>query len=241
MTDMQQLPLYEVRRSTRARRARLTLTDSGDALVVLPARAPDALAADLVARHVDWLLRHQRRIIAERRALDARPPWGAGRTLALRGIAQSVVVERLAAAGRQSVGLELRPGPTIVVRGHADTAAGLAAVLERWLRAEARRDIEAAVARRAHEMGVSPTSITVRDQRTRWGSASRLGTLSFSWRLVLCPPEVLDYVVVHELAHLRWRGHGERFWALVRRYAPAADEHRRWLAAQHRPLHAALD
>ena len=86
-----------------------------------------------------------------------------------------------------------------------------------------------------------PHAITVRDQRTRWGSASRQGTLSFSWRLVLAPPEILDYVVVHELAHLRWAGHGTRFWSLVRRFAPAADHHRRWLRQNEARLRHALD
>jgi predicted metal-dependent hydrolase len=90
-------------------------------------------------------------------------------------------------------------------------------------------------------MGFWPNRLTVRDQRTRWGSASRRGTLSFSWRLVMCPAEVLDYVVVHELAHLRWAGHGPRFWALVRRHVPRADEHRRWLREHHALLRAALD
>ena len=80
-------------------------------------------------------------------------------------------------------------------------------------------------------MGVAPTAITVRDQRSRWGSASRAGSLSFSWRLVLAPPFVLDAVVTHELGHLRHADHSQRFWALVRMYAPRTDEARRWLRA----------
>ena len=90
-------------------------------------------------------------------------------------------------------------------------------------------------------MRLEPGRVTLRDQRTRWGSASRRGTLSFSWRLVLCPPEILDYVVVHELAHLRWAGHGARFWTLVRRHAPAAEHYRRWLRQNELRLHHAID
>jgi predicted metal-dependent hydrolase len=235
------LPPYSVRRSARARRARLTLSDSGDALVVLPMRAPESLAAELVARHGAWLERHRGRILAVRSALAERPALGAGRAVSLRGVAHAVVVERSSARARPSVGVVAGPAPAIVVRIGFDPEMSVAAVLERWLRAEARRDIGERVARRAAELGVSPASISVRDQRTRWGSASGSGALSFSWRLVLCPPAVLDYVVVHELAHLRWRGHGPRFWALVRRHVPDADTHRRWLRAEHRALHAALD
>jgi predicted metal-dependent hydrolase len=83
--------------------------------------------------------------------------------------------------------------------------------------------------------------MSVRGQRARWGSASRDGSLSFNWRLLLAPPFVLDAVVVHELAHLRIRGHSRSFWSLVERHAPRTVEARRWLRAHHRELLAALD
>jgi predicted metal-dependent hydrolase len=93
----------------------------------------------------------------------------------------------------------------------------------------------------AATIGVSPTRISVRAQRARWGSASRDGALSFNWRLVLAPTWVLDSVVVHELCHLRVHGHTDAFWSLVRSHAPRADEARRWLRTHHRELLAALD
>jgi predicted metal-dependent hydrolase len=97
------------------------------------------------------------------------------------------------------------------------------------------------VRERASELGVAVRRISVRDQRTRWGSASCSGSLSFSWRLVMAPGWVLDYVVVHELAHLRHAGHGLRFWGLVRRTAPRTDEARGWLLAHEDELRHALD
>jgi hypothetical protein len=90
-------------------------------------------------------------------------------------------------------------------------------------------------------MDVEPKRITIRDQRTRWGSASRSGTLSFNWRLILAPPEVLDYVVVHELAHLRWAGHGKRFWSLVGKHFRNYLGARKWLRDHHDELRHALD
>jgi hypothetical protein len=219
---------------------RLTVTESGDALVVLPTWADESQAAELVARHAAWLERQRRRILEERASLDARPELGAGRLLPLRGTSLPVIVEA-ATAGRSSVTVMARSAPAIVVRRAAANGDSVAVLIERWLRAEARRDVAVAVARRAAEMGLTYGRLSIRDQRTRWGSASARGALSFSWRLVLCPPDVLDYVVVHELAHLRWRGHGPRFWALVRRHVPRTDEHRRWLGEQHRALHAVLD
>ena len=93
----------------------------------------------------------------------------------------------------------------------------------------------------ASALSVTPSRITLRDTRSRWGSASRKGTLSFSWRLVLAPPEALETVVIHELAHLRVFGHGSRFWALVAAERPDHAEWRRWLRAHSHELHAALD
>lgn len=83
----------------------------------------------------------------------------------------------------------------------------------------------------APEMGVSPGKIRVKDMRSLWGSCSYRGDLSFNVRLMGAPPEVLDYVVVHELAHLKWRGHGRRFWDLVQKHCPEAKARRRWLRA----------
>ncbi len=88
---------------------------------------------------------------------------------------------------------------------------------------------------------VTPAAITIRDQRTRWGSASKQGRLAFSWRLILAPPEALETVVIHELAHLRVFGHGPRFWALVASRRPDHKAWRRWLHDHSTELHAALD
>lgn len=83
----------------------------------------------------------------------------------------------------------------------------------------------------AAQMGVSHGKVRVKDMRSLWGSCSYRGDLSFNVRLLSAPPEVLDYVVVHELAHLRWRGHGRRFWDLVQKHCPEQRRHRRWLRA----------
>ena len=81
----------------------------------------------------------------------------------------------------------------------------------------------------ANVLGVEAGRIQVRDQRTRWGSCSAAGNLSFNWRLVLAPFEVLDYVVVHELCHLVEPSHGQRFWSIVEQRRPRYREARRWL------------
>jgi predicted metal-dependent hydrolase len=113
-------------------------------------------------------------------------------------------------------------------------------VLEVWLRDQARLAIEATVADHAAALDVRPAAISLRDPRSRWGSASRQGRLMFSWRLVLASPEALETVVIHELAHLRVFGHGPRFWSLVAGRRPDHVIWRRWLRAHSLELHGAL-
>jgi predicted metal-dependent hydrolase len=111
---------------------------------------------------------------------------------------------------------------------------------EREGRSRARGLLHELAAGEAQRLGVSFRRIAIRDQRTRWGSCSSRGTLSFNWRLVLAPLEVAEYVVVHELCHLREPNHSPRFWQLVAAARPAYREQRRWLADHGWELQAYL-
>jgi hypothetical protein len=132
-------------------------------------------------------------------------------------------------------------GDELEVRLAARDRDRVAAVIEAWLRLRAREAIDAAIARHAAALEVQATGVTIRDQRTRWGSAARTGRLAFSWRLVLAPPEALDTVVVHELAHMRVFGHGPAFWDLVASRRPDHRAWRRWLRDHAIELHGALE
>src|SRR5688500_17102883 len=217
---------FRIRRSARARRSRLTITDDGEPLVTLPSRAPERDAAALVARHQVWIARHVARIQARRDAREARPPLGAGRAVLYRGVPHRVV-SIAAIDGRRRASVKAANGAIVIVSSPLEPRT-TAEMLSAWMRAEAKRELTERVAARAAEMGIMPTRVTVRDQRTRWGSASRRGTLSFSWRLLMCAPHVLDYVVVHELAHLRVAGHSAAFWRLVDRHFPDSRGARQW-------------
>ena len=229
---------YKVRRSDRARRSRLTVTEAGEVVVVLPHRAPGDEAGQLVARHAGWLDRHVGRLREERVRLDRRPALGEGRRLEVDGVPLRVWAVD-AGAQRPGRGHVELAGEQLVVRLGRD-GRETAGVLEPWLRERARSRLAERVAARAAEMAARPGRITIRDQSSRWASASRSGALSFSWRLLLVPPYVLDAVVVHELAHLRVRGHSRAFWALVEGHAPRTAEARRWLREHAREVRAAL-
>jgi predicted metal-dependent hydrolase len=119
--------------------------------------------------------------------------------------------------------------------------------LERWYRDEARRHIATVVSRESRRLGVRPGRIGIRDPRTRWGSCSARGNLSFSWRLVIAPLEVLEYVVVHELCHLRELNHSKRFYGLLDAARPGWREEAAWLREfgwelhEYRPERAAIE
>lgn len=109
--------------------------------------------------------------------------------------------------------------------------------LRDWLIEEARRDLDARVLHHAAKLGVKPKRIAIRDQATRWGSCSTTGVLSFSWRLILAPGRILDYVAAHEVAHLAEMNHGPKFWALVERTMPTMKEAKTWLQLYGLDLH----
>jgi predicted metal-dependent hydrolase len=106
-----------------------------------------------------------------------------------------------------------------------------------FLRREAHRDLADASHRAAATLGVTVKRISVRDQTSRWGSCSTTGVLSYSWRLILAPPFVLEYLAVHEVAHLVEMNHSPRFWRLVGRMCPDADRAKAWLDQNGADLH----
>jgi predicted metal-dependent hydrolase len=119
--------------------------------------------------------------------------------------------------------------------------AGQAAHIDRrvadFLRREAKRDLEAASLRYARALGLAVRRVMVRDQSSRWGSCSTTGMLSFSWRLILAPSEVLDYLAAHEVAHLLEMNHSARFWRLVQQICPHHQSAKAWLDAHGADLH----
>lgn len=206
-------PEFVIRRSAKARRVRLQVTDEGVALIVMPLRAAEREAAALFEKHRDWVARQQAKVEERRLKLAARPSLAAGRVLMINGAARKVRVGN----DRER------------------------AALERQLRKEAREVFKARIKAWAKQMDVKPTSLQVRDQKSRWGSASKDGAMSLSWRLILCPPEILDYLVVHELAHLRYGGHGKRFWGLVAKHYGDHRAARKWLHDHNDEIREALD
>ncbi|MEN6571333.1 MAG: SprT family zinc-dependent metalloprotease, partial [Anaerolineaceae bacterium] len=213
---------YQVKWSARARRYRLAVSTEGVS-VTLPAGVPASEADRFIQQNSSWL-KEQLRKLERRRAKSKVEPLPAD-VILLRG--KAVQVKVLEESVSRSRALVREAGGRLEMRLPA--GARKDEVLEAALRKLAREEVERAVAVHSRIMRLSPGAVSIRDQRTRWGSCSSRGTLSFNWRLVMAPPEVLNYVVVHELAHLKVPNHSREFWALVARYDPAFKEHRLWL------------
>ncbi|HEX8940323.1 MAG TPA: SprT family zinc-dependent metalloprotease [Candidatus Limnocylindrales bacterium] len=239
---------YILRHSPRARRLRLTVDPRRGVIVTVPAGRGAAAARRAVEPFLRereaWLRRHLERQAALRARLDglARGELRDGAVVPYLGVPHVVRLVAGSPAVRRST--VTREGDAdsdaLVVRLVARDRRRPAAVLEAWLRDRARLALVAAIERHGPALGVRPAAVTLRDQRTRWGSATREGRLSFSWRLVLAPPEALETVAIHELAHLRVFGHGPGFWALVASRRPDHRIWRRWLREHGPELHAVL-
>jgi predicted metal-dependent hydrolase len=240
---------YTLRRSPRARRLRVVIHPDRGVVVTLPvatrrgwARA-DGLVVDFLAEREAWLRRHLDRQATARDRLLERPSLDAGRLVPYRGEPHRVRVVQAPDGTRRSrvgrVGAE--DGDELLVERAARDLRSTAAILESWFRERARADLDLAIARHAQALGVTPARITVRDTTSRWGSCSRKGNLSFSWRLVLAPPQALETVAAHELCHLRVFGHGPTFHSLLAGRVPDHAAWRRWLRRHAPELHAALD
>lgn len=186
----------------------------------MPLRAVDALVRGRADELLAMLREVEARLDADRQAhpvADGSPIVVEGRRVTLRLFEGRRVKGELAAG-------EYR----LTLKNPADEAA-VRAALKSALSALALARIRGRLAHFAPRIGRAPGRIAIRDQKTRWGSCSQKGNLNFNWKLILAPPEALDYVVVHELCHLREFSHSPRFWALVESQMPDYAVWKKWL------------
>ena len=226
---------------------RLTVDPRYVAVVTVPARAArnqtqaERLAALFVADRETWLRKHLARQARQRAQLAELGPVRDGATFRYRGEPHQVRVVAALGRRRTTVAREGgQDGDELIVRLSATERRSLNAILEAWLREKARAAIHREIEHHATAMEVEPADVNIRDARTRWGSCSRARRLSFSWRLILAPPEALETVVIHELAHLRVFGHGTEFWEIVAGRRADHRVWRRWLRDHSIELHGAL-
>ncbi|MBX9926336.1 MAG: M48 family metallopeptidase [Hyphomicrobiaceae bacterium] len=222
----------EVRRHPAARRMTLRVSRTKRTVIVtVPMRCNVDDAGTFVNRHLEW--------VRDRLGTLPEPvPFANGASIPVRGIFHRLLIDGTRSAARPLIEarqpMAQNGEPVLAIDGLPSSAPRF---LLRWLHDEARRDLETRVSVHAERLSLHPIRIAIRDQTSRWGSCSTTRVLSFSWRLILAPPEVLDYVAAHEVAHLAEMNHGPKFWALVKQTMPDMDHPRRWLAAYGTELH----
>ena len=205
-------------RHRRARRYLLRLCPDGAARVTIPRGGSDAEAKRFAQRNAGWLERQLLRQAAQ----PARPTfWPVGTEILFRGERVRLEPDGQAHAGRVRFANEVLAVP--------DIAGDLRPAVEWHLRQLAAWELPPRVAEWAALHQLAVRRVSVRNQRSRWGSCSRHGTISLNWRLVQTPVFVRDYIILHELAHLKEMNHSRRFWNEVTRFCPEFEKAERWL------------
>jgi hypothetical protein len=197
-----------------------------EAILTMPPRGAIAEAKDFAQLHGGW-------IAARLGRLPKAAPFLPGTSLPLRGVPHRIVHRN---GERGTVWTETRDSGDKIL-----CVAGAIEHLDRrvhdYLKREARRDLQRAAEVYSQELGVRVKRLSIRDQSSRWGSCTSAGSLSFSWRLILAPSFVLDYLAAHEVAHLVEMNHSPRFWRVVARICPSAERAKKWLDTCGNDLH----
>lgn len=216
-----------LRRNRQARRYTLRIqATTREVVLTMPLRGTLKDAREFAQKHGGW-------IAARLSRLPQVTPFADGVIVPLRGTPHRVVHRRNT---RGTVWTEtgVDGEPLLYVNGGAPH---INRRVTAYLKQEARRDLEAASRRYAQQIGARIKRITVRDQSSRWGSCSAAGALSYSWRLILAPPHVLDYLAAHEVAHLVEMNHSARFWRLLTQLCPDMKRAKTWLDLHGADLH----
>lgn len=216
-----------VKRRTAAKRMTLRVSHAtGEITLSLPLRVDFATGRSFALSHGGWIAAR----LAKR---PAAVPFAPGRVIPFRGVPHRIV-HWSSARGVTRATVDSEGAPIIAVAGEA---AHVPRRVRDFLRKAALDDLETAVRRHSGAIGATARKITIRDTTSRWGSCSSLGHLNFSWRLILAPPQVLDYLAAHEVAHLKEMNHSHRFWSLARRLCPHTDRAEAWLKQHGTSLH----
>ena len=202
----------------RARRYLLGLRSDGAARLVIPRRGSEAEGMRFLERSEAWLLK---RVAQWRSQSRARQPWVDGANFLFRGQETRLQVE----SGEG--GLRLRFADQTLSVPHA--LPDYREVVLNHLRRMAERELPMRTRELAERHGITIHRVTVRAQKTRWGSCSARGTISLNWRLIQAPPEVVDYLIIHELMHRREMNHSARYWKLVAVAFPDYRQAEKWL------------
>jgi predicted metal-dependent hydrolase len=219
---------YSVTYNKRRINLRLKAVPPANIEVAAPAGFPAYRIEEVLRTKSDWIL-SQLAKLAETQANPVNSSIQDGAELLFCG---QIVKLRLEPSAAQRAKVALQAGTmTASLPKHIDRQdeQAVATVLKKWYISSARRLLTERTAYWATQIGVRPQKISIREQKTRWGSCSHRANINYNWRIIMAPPAVIDYLVVHELCHIKMPNHSKDFWLLVGQSAPDYKQHRAWL------------
>jgi predicted metal-dependent hydrolase len=208
-------PGFSVRESSRARRLSIKVYPRGKVEVVVPRRTRARDVKEFVEEHAEWIKKARASFAAQ----HVPEPFCLPEIIELPGIEKVVTVKYVPQDGAKSVRYRLS-GHCLTLTGRVSDEKLCVAAIRRWLSVIARKEFEPRLALLSEQTGISYRRIQVRAQRTCWGSRSSSGTISLNLCLLFLRPQILRYLLIHELCHGRHMNHSKRFWSLVGRYEP---------------------
>lgn len=201
-----------MRQSNRAKKIRLSASGEG-IILVLPRRSKWSVAQKFVDDNRNWIEQTWQRVKERQLLFDIR-------TIEVQGSLYPIEF----GSGFRKIQF-LDSGFSVPANSEHQARTKV----EQFLKLMARKTLVSTLENWSARMGVHPQKIRIADQRSRWGSCSSKGTLSLNWRLIMAPQAVMEYIVIHELAHLKEMNHSSRFWAVVEKYCPDYRAHEKWL------------
>jgi predicted metal-dependent hydrolase len=214
---------YSLKRSYRAKYIRLEIHRQTGLTIFIPRFYKISELSDLIQRKKLWIIKKLNEIninhvkISEKETHDGLNLHYLGKSIKLKTQSNREFPESIVLTGN-----------TLIFNHHRSNS-GLGQVIEAWYRQQAEIIIKRKAGELCKDMNVTFNKLTIRKVRTRWGSCSQKGNLNFNWKLILVPEPVIDYIIIHELAHLKEMNHSQRFWNLVTRYCPQWRQHKKWL------------
>jgi len=231
--DLQGRPIaYSLKQSQRTRGIRLEIRSETGLTVVVPRKYARQQVLDILRQKAGWILKHLPTNKPVQMPLFTQE-LGQGDRLSFLGRPIEIVIDTRKSPASSAV---LHGNKLLVSSGPRNGA--IPKILEKWYRQQAAMVFKQKADSYQEIMGLRYHTIFIRGQRTRWGSCSPAGNLTLNWKLLMAPEEIVDYVVMHELAHLKHMNHSKKFWDLVGRYCPGWKRHRKWLILHEDELKA---
>jgi predicted metal-dependent hydrolase len=214
----------------------IKITNDGEVIVTAPLGVGESIIYDIVKKKASWIVEKLRHINEMKNELN-NEEFIDGRKVEFLGQAYMLSIFRNSSIKNNSVSLNGDNITVCIKSSHnGDISEAIKCSLINWLKEQAKIKLVERTKYYGEKTGLMPNNIRVKEQKTLWGSCSGKNNINYNWKLIMAPPRVLDYVVVHELCHLRQRDHSKKFWELVEEVMPDYKELRKWLKENGRRL-----